>query len=143
MSAKTGANLRLIALGIAHYGNTHGAYPPDLDTLVATAEITPALLVSTFDRTPASFVATETLRNRSSFAYHPGPRAPVSDPVLMIAFERTAWGSNGPRWFIPWAQWVLFGDGHVVLLDDKGFDSALRRDAERRRELGWPVPAAP
>ena len=61
----------------------------------------------------------------------------------MIAFERLPWSPKDARLLTKWARWVLFGDGRAELLDDKGFESALRRDGERRRELGWPVPPAP
>lgn len=142
-SVMTAAHLRYLGLAIQKYGQEDGVWPPDFDVLVATRVSIPLDLVSSSDSTPTASNPPSGPPWYTSFVYRPGVGKPVSDPALVIAFERMPWSPKDTRLLTKWARWVLFGDNRVQLLDDGGFKSALRRDAERRRELGWPVPPAP
>lgn len=141
-SVITATNLRFLGAAIQQYGQENGGWPPDFDVLVATGILDPWRLTSVSDPAFAPKPPSRPLCY-TSFVYRPGVGKPVSEPALVLAFERMRWSPKDTRLLIKWARWVVFADGRVELLDDKGFASALRRDAERRRELGWPVPAGP
>lgn len=142
-SPVTASNLRGLGQAIEVYGREHDDYPADLDILVTIGECAPNQLLSISDPARGALGERNEPPYYSSFVYRPGRGKPMSDLVLVIAFEREPWEPKDARLLTTCARWVLFGDGHVELLDDDGFASALRRDAERRRELGWPVPPAP
>ena len=142
-SVITMSNLRVLSSAIQQYSEAGGDWPTDFDVLVTTGLVFPWQLVSHYDPTPAALNPTSGPPCYTSFVYRPGVGKPIKDRDLVIAFERMPWSPRDTRLFTKWARWVLLGDGQVVLLDDNEFKDALRRDAERRRALGWPALPAP
>jgi hypothetical protein len=135
----TSHNLRFIWGCCEDYIQRHGVTPPSLDSLIAEGLTPPSMCVSLFDR-KARRVAPSGDKKPCSYVYVPGPGKHVSDPDLIIAYEREAFDIVEPRVFAPKERWVLFSDGQVRHLSDAEFEQALVKDARRRRELGWPVP---
>ena len=79
----------------------------------------------------------------TSIIYHPGTGAWQSAPELVLMYERAALAAcrRRIRLFDPPGRWALFGDLQVRWLDQPSFELAMKADAARRRELGWPGPA--
>ena len=140
-AAVSAANLRGILQCVAIYSGDYGEYPATLDDLVIGGYTVPRQLRSMFDMTGAPYASSAPFY--SSFTYRPGKGAYRNDPALVIGFERSALTPLDLRIFTRWGRVTAFGDGHVEVLDEKAFEQALRKDKQRRKQLGWPIPPDP
>ena len=104
--------------------------------------ISPKCFVNPFDHKAPKYYSDGQLLY-SSYIYRPGVAKHVADPGLIIAHEREAFDVCEPCICAPKERWVLFGDGKVIHLTDAEFAEALRKDEQRRRELGWPTTTEP
>ena len=136
-SSVTAANLRGIGQAISIYRDDTGVFPPAPDDLVAAGDTTAMQFISPNDPDPAAWVATKPLY--SSFIYHPGIGQSFDNPDIVIAFEKKPWTPRQMRLFTSYGRCVLFGDGHVLAIDETDFHALLEKDQALRRQLGWPV----
>jgi hypothetical protein len=136
-SSVTVANLRGIGQAISIYQDRFGVFPLALDDLEAADFCTWKQFVSPNDPNPAAWVATKPLY--SSFVYHPGIGQSFDNPDIVIAFEKKPWTPREMRFFPTYGRCVLFGDGHVLAIDESEFHARLEKDKACRLMLGWPV----
>jgi len=139
------ANLKALGLLVEQHAEMHAAYPPSLESIISEYSMSPKALLSPFDPDAPHDVPGDRLIY-SSYVYRPGNGKPAPDPDIVIAHEREPFTICEPRILAPKERWVLFGDGQVRHLTDAEFADAMRKDEERRRELGWSTstgPAAP
>ena len=140
-AAVSAANLRGILQCVAIYSGDYGEYPATLDDLVIGGYTVPRQLRSMSEMIGAPYTSSAPFY--SSFTYRPGKGACRNDPALVIGFERSALTPLDLRIFTRWGRVTAFGDGHVEVLDEKAFKQALRKDKQRRSQLGWPIPPDP
>jgi len=131
-------NLAGIGQGITSYCNDHGAYPNSPLDLVIACSVPHKQFIAPFDtkaHTPFD------VNKYTSYAYVPGQGSKQNDPDIMLGYEREPFTMMSDRiLFKKYGRWTLFDDGHVELLDEEHFQAAIRKDRQRRRELGWPSP---
>ena len=72
----------------------------------------------------------------SSFVFLPCGPYVGSDRDIIIGYERELWSRCEARLLAPAMRWVLFADGQIRQLDQTRFEEALKKDEQRRRELG-------
>jgi hypothetical protein len=134
------ANLRGIHVGLKEYMTQHKDYPASFSELVRSELASQKLFIAVFD--PGldwSFDVDEPRVAYSSFVYLPGKGHWIADPKIILAYEYDAWNPIKLQLFATCGQLVLFSDGRVELLEGMAFTKALRDDALRRHELGWPI----
>jgi len=135
-------NLVVMWRGLNDYAENHGTFPSSLDELVRDRGLPVWTLVSPSERALWR-VARSDQTVRSSYVYKPGRGRPASNPDIIIAHDREPFGTWEPRIFAAKGRLVLFADGRVEHLKAAEFDEALRKDEQRRRELGWSTTNAP
>jgi len=135
------ANMSLLGKALRQYADQNGDYPRSFSDLTRSELTNPKWLVSPYD--PGLDWGTTSLdrpeATYSSYVYQPGRGTWGSDPKLVLAYEYGAWHPTDFQLFPTCGQLVLFGDGRVELLEGVAFTKALRDDAVRRCELGWPT----
>jgi hypothetical protein len=136
-SSVTAANLRGIGQAISIYRDDAGVFPPALNDLVATNNVTAMQCCSPND--PGFWMGARTKPLYSSFVYHPGTVQSFDNSDLVVAFEKKPWTPKELRLFPTYGRCVLFGDGHVLAIDEMEFHARLEKDKACRLMLGWPV----
>lgn len=136
-TAVTEANLRGLHRAIAEYAHDHGIYPPTVMAMQKGGYIGVKETWSVHE--PQSELYQEgDYQVHLSFAYHPGIDRPRNDPALVIVNDRGPWSYRNRGLWFRHTRLVLFDDGNVANIDEEAFAAALKRDAQRRQELGWP-----
>jgi len=109
---KCASNLKQIGMAIMLYSNeNHGAYPPDLGTLVKTEDIRPAVFVCPTSGTPVPpgnltlDQAADWVNANSSYVYVGAGLKAGADPAIVVAYEKDENHRDGMN--------ILFADGHV------------------------------
>ncbi|MBN2210313.1 MAG: DUF4190 domain-containing protein [Sedimentisphaerales bacterium] len=147
-----GAQLNGIGKAIALYQNDFGgACPPDLQTLMATEDIVPHMLIcpSAEMEEPVTGVKDELAamgqiwpldKEESIFAYFPsgisyiyrGADLTMNDPGYMILAYDKAENHNRD------VRNVLYLDCHVKKMEEEYFQEEIKKDNAFRRQLGRP-----
>jgi len=141
-STISAANLMAIGLSVEQYAEKYAAYPPSLNAFVSDGSMSARSLVNPFVPQAPDYDPDAQLIY-SSYIYKPGVGKYVSDPSIIIAYEREAFDVCVPYLFAPRERWVLFGDGQVRHLTEAEFAEAMRKDRRRREELRWPTATRP
>jgi len=142
-NSSSAANLRGIGMAVAAYADEFKTYPPTFHDLLLSGGVNPKALLSPLDPGPGWTETSkpEVMHVQSSYIYVPGHGARANDPRIIILYERMPFGLNGLLVSQRPLRCVLFDDGHVETLDEDAFQRAWQQDRQRRRELGWPIPA--
>lgn len=131
-------NLEILAWTMRTCQAKLGAVPRNLNSLFQESKrIDPSLLWMfdeqrrVFYRSPQELAA--------AFAYEPGLYPSLSDPAIVIAFEKAPCAIREVRLFPEASHLVLFADGKVHYIRRGDLQTVLEQDRKRREELGWPV----
>ena len=113
------SNLRGISQAILIYSNDHDdQFPPDLETLIAAAEM------------PAKGLVCPVVGTQGSYAYRGAGLSVKLPPQIVVAHDRAGSHDGGRN--------VLFLDTHVEWVTEQRFAELIRADNEIRREQGLP-----
>ncbi len=114
-------NMSGIGKAILIYSNDYNdELPPDLETLIHTAEMTPRGLIC-----PATGL-------RESYVYRGAGLTTSAIPMMVTVYEKA--GNHGED-----GRNVLFLDSHVEWVTEERFQEFIKKDNEYRRKKGLPV----
>ncbi len=115
-----GTNMSGIGKALLIYANDYNdQFPPDLETLTRTVEVTSKTLVC-----PATNL-------KGSYIYRGATLTTSDTPWMITVYEKLSNHGDGRN--------VLFLDSHVEWVTEERFQELIKRDNEYRREKGLPV----
>jgi prepilin-type processing-associated H-X9-DG protein len=138
--AKSSSNLHQIGLALTMYSNADslGRFAPDLPTLLRVEQLSPDVFVApsandipALGATSAEQAANLMKGDHESYSYVGAALKSDAPNDAVALYEPPSINRNtGGN--------VLFGDGHVVFLDEPAIDQIVQMDKSGTRPIYWP-----